>query len=157
MGRQLSKGEAAEKQLDSHFSDRFQITKATREEQRCGIDRIFAKRMPVASATMRKYAVEYKTDWTAGRTGNAFIETVSVDTMNIPGWVYTSRAEWLIYFVPIHSKVYIIRLNEMRKVVDEWVEQFGPEKTVPNEGYFTRGVPVPLSIVANLAVKIEQL
>lgn len=149
---QLSRGEAAERQLDAHFADRFQIAEATHEQQRLGIDRIFVHR-----AMGKAYTIEYKTDWTAGRTNNAFIETVSVDTMSIPGWVYTSEAQWLIYFVPPKETIYIIRFRHIQAKVPEWVEQYGPEKIIPNDGYCTLGVVVPLDIFAQCASKIEKL
>ena len=149
---QLSKGEEAERQLDHHFADRFLIAPATRQEQRQGIDRIFTKR-----DTGRNYTIEYKTDWTAGRTGNAFIETVSVDSMNVLGWVYTSLAQWLIYFVPARQQLFIVRVEMVRAHVEEWIERFGPEKAIPNDGYFTWGVPVPLAEFERCCQKIEIL
>ena len=152
MGQQLAKGEAAEDHLDHHFSDRFTITLATREQQRVGIDRLFEK-----PTTGKTYTIEYKTDWTAGRTGNAFIETVSVDTMNVMGWVYTAQAEWLIYYIPGRQTIYIVRFSALREVIDAWIQQYGPEKAIPNEGYFTRGIIVPLEEFSLLAAKIEQM
>jgi len=147
---QLFKGEEAERQLDYHFADRFLIASATREEQRLGIDRHFIKR-----DTNRSYTIEYKTDWTAGRTGNAFIETVSVDTMNVLGWVYTSLAQWLIYYVPVRQQLFIVRLTALREHVEGWIELYGPEKAIPNDGYFTWGVPVPLDDFEKCCQKIE--
>ncbi|MEM7133356.1 MAG: hypothetical protein AAF702_44070 [Chloroflexota bacterium] len=152
MHRQLAKGEAAETLLDGHFSDRFKIRPATREEQRLGIDRYFTQ-----FTTGKTYTIEYKTDWTASRTGNAFVETVSVDTMNIPGWIYTSQAEWLIYYVPGRQVIYIGRLSALQEMIEEWVERFGPEKAIPNDGYFTQGILVPLEEFGRQAVKIETL
>ncbi len=151
MQEQLSKGEEAELLLDNHFSDRFLIQPATREQQRQGIDRIFTLR-----TTHKSYPIEYKTDWTAGRTGNAFIETVSVDTMNILGWVYTSQAEWLLYYVPAREVIYILRFSALRERIEHWIEEYGPEKAIPNDGYFTRGIVVPLEKVQECASKIEE-
>ncbi|MEZ4707311.1 MAG: hypothetical protein R3A44_08910 [Caldilineaceae bacterium] len=152
MQAQLLKGEEAERQLDTHFADRFLITPATRQEQRQGIDRIFTKR-----DTGRQYKIEYKTDWTAGRTGNAFVETVSVDTMNVLGWVYTSLAQWLIYFVPARRQIFIVRVETLRAQIETWIAQFGPEKAIPNDDYFTWGVPVPLAEFEKCCQKIEMI
>ena len=69
----LAQGEAGERYLDSLWSDRWTVGKAGRDDQRRGIDRWLINR-----ETGRRVAVEYKTDATAGRTGNAFVETVSV-------------------------------------------------------------------------------
>ena len=149
---QLSRGEGAEQQLDDHFADRFTIAPATREQQRQGIDRLFTRR-----DTGRLYTIEYKTDWTAGRTGNVFIETVSVDTMHIPGWAYSSTAQWLIYWVPPLAQICLIRLRTLRRHLDAWIEQHGPEKAIPNDGYYTRGVVVPLVEFAQRCERIERL
>lgn len=150
MQEQLSKGEAAELLLDNHFAARFLIQPATRAQQRQGIDRIFTLR-----TTQKSYPIEYKTDWTAGRTGNAFIETISVDTMNVLGWVYTSQAEWLLYYVPTKKIIYIIRFASMRDRLDAWIDRYGPEKAIPNDGYFTRGIVVPLMEFEHCASKVE--
>ena len=152
MQKQLVRGEKAEALLDEHFSDRFKIILASRAEQRSGIDRIFEAR-----AGAKQYTVEYKTDWTAGRTHNAFIETVSVDTMNVPGWAYTSQAEWLIYYVPDDETIYLVRFADLRKHIEEWIEQFGPEKFIPNDGYYTRGVAVPLDVFVICSSRIETI
>lgn len=152
MTKQLRRGEAAERLLDQHFTDRFSITPATRDQQREGIDRIF-----VARDTSKEYTVEYKTDWTAGRTNNAFIETISVDTMDVPGWAYTSQADWLAYYVPDKQQVYLARFAELRTHLDEWIETYGPAKAIPNDGYYTWGVPVPLSAFEICCAKVEQI
>ncbi len=156
MQAQLSRGEAAERQLDAHFADRFAIQTASHEQQRLGIDRIFAKR-PATNNSGRIYTIEYKTDWTAGHTGNAFIETVSVDSMSIPGWAYTSQAEWLVYWVPPRAQLYLIRMHTLRRHLDDWIEQHGPAKFIPNDGYYTCGVPVPLDEFEQRCEKIERL
>jgi hypothetical protein len=115
MTDQLAKGAAAETQLDRHFADRFHITPATRAQQRQGIDRHFTHRQSGAT-----YTIEYKTDWTAARTGNAFVETVSVDSAAIPGWVYTSQAEWLAYFLPDHATIYLLAFPTLRACLPQW-------------------------------------
>lgn len=150
MGQQLEKGEGAEARLDRHFSGRFHIEHATREEQRLGIDRYFTHR------TSRKvYPVEYKTDWTAGRTGNAFVETISVDTENIPGWAYTSQAEWLVYFIPTRLKIYLISFADLRAQLPHWLTTCRPAPPIPNRGYHTHGILVPFDQFALIASRIE--
>ncbi len=151
MQEQLDRGEQAEALLDEHFSDRFKITPAGRTEQRNGIDRIFEAR-----ANGKRYAIEYKTDWTAGRTRNAFIETISVDTMNVLGWAYTSQAEWLIYFVPAHKTIYIVRFSHLRQQLEGWIQAYGPEKAIPNDGYYTHGITVPLKVFQKCSSKVEK-
>ena len=101
---QLAQGESGEARLDRFFSTWFQIQPATPEEQRQGIDRWFSdRRRP------RTLAVEYKTDHTAARTGNAFIETISVDSEQKAGWAFTSQADLLLYYVPGRDQVYVLR------------------------------------------------
>ena len=151
MGRQLARGEEAERQLDAHFADRFVIIPATREQQRQGIDRVFTQRK-----SGKPYLIEYKTDWTAGRTNNAFIETISVDTLNIPGWAYSSTAEWLIYFVPHRKQIYIAHFAKLRESLEDWIKQYGPAKAIPNQDYHTWGVPVPLDKFVKCCSKVEQ-
>lgn len=150
MAQQLRKGEAAEVHLDRHFADRFRIMPATREQQRQGVDRIFIKR-----STGHSYTVEYKTDWTAGRTGNAFIETVSVDSEQIPGWAYSSQAEWLLYFVPVRLTIYLITFADLRAQLPHWLATCKAAPPIPNAGYHTLGILVPLIEFAHVASRIE--
>jgi len=77
---QKARGDAGEAFLDQVFAADYEIRPATRAEQRRGIDRIFVHRQ-----TGRRLAVEYKTDYKAAHTGNAFVETVSVDAAGKAG------------------------------------------------------------------------
>jgi hypothetical protein len=151
MTDQLAKGAAAETQLDRHFADRFHITSATRAQQRQGIDRHFTHRQSGAT-----YTIEYKTDWTAGRTGNAFVETVSVDSAAIPGWVYTSQAEWLAYFLPAPATIYLIAFPTLRACLPQWLATCKAAPPIPNRGYHTLGILVPLPEFAQIAARIEK-
>lgn len=150
MAQQLRKGETAEAHLDQHFADRFRIVPASREQQRLGIDRIFIKH-----TTGHSYTVEYKTDWTAGRTGNAFVETVSVDSGQIPGWAYSSHAEWLLYFVPATRTIYLITFADLRAQLSQWISTCKAAPPIPNAGYHTLGILVPLTKFARVASRIE--
>jgi hypothetical protein len=152
MKQQLSRGEAAEHRLDNHFADRFDITPATREQQRRGIDRIFQHR-----ETGARYTIEYKTDWTAASTGNAFVETVSVDAQGKPGWAYASQADWLIYYVPGQHRIYIMSFTALREQLPRWVERCRNAPPIPNQGYNTLGILVPLREFARHCQKIEEL
>jgi hypothetical protein len=78
------------------------ITPASPEQERDGIDGLFENRFTGEIAT-----VEYKTDDTARRTGNAFIETISVDTSNRAGWTSAFKAQWLFYYLPGTATLYI--------------------------------------------------
>lgn len=149
---QLRKGEAAERRLDEHFSTWFTITPASRDEQRRGIDRWF-----VGRTTGQRFAVEYKTDWKAARTGNAFVETISVSGVK-PGWAFTSQARWLIYYAPGDGgeQVYMVRMEALRERLRRWMGRW-PEKVVLNDGYETRGVIVPLAEFERVAFQVTSL
>lgn len=135
----LKAGQSGESVLDDVFKDRFVIVPATRDEQRLGIDRHFTNRETGVSFT-----VEYKTDWTASRTENAFVETVSVDSANKPGWAYSSQAYRLIYFVPGPPEIiYVMLMSIIREHLPRWIKTY-PQRRIPNKGYFTHGVLVPL-------------
>ena len=136
--RQKARGDAGEAFLDRWFADTYTIQPATREEQRRGIDRIFLHRQ-----TGERLAVEYKTDYKAARTGNAFVETVSVDTADKAGWAYSSEADYLIYYVPGDDLIYVLTLETIRRELPRWVQEYPPRAT-KNEGYATHGVLVPL-------------
>lgn len=137
-GKQLTKGEKAESRLDQHFGNWYQIVHTTREQQRQGIDRIFTGRI-----NRERIAVEYKSDWTAAQTRNAFVETVSVDTENKPGWALTSHADVLVYYVPPIGMAYWIPFESLRPMVSTWQATY-PVRQIPNCGYNTHGLLVPL-------------
>src|SRR5690606_23251114 len=111
---QHADGLAGEAFLDALFSRWYRIRPASAAQQRRGIDRWFR------TAT-RRLAVEYKTDHTAARTGNAFVETVSVDTAHKPGWAYTSQADYLVYYIPPDGLVYVLRFAVLRRELARWV------------------------------------
>lgn len=143
---QLKKGELQEERLDKFFSKWYSIRKASRKMQRTGIDRIYQR-------NGKQILVEYKSDWTASKTGNVFVETVSIDTENRPGWAYTSQADILIYFLPDDDLVYMLRMKDIRDHLEEWAGKY-PEKSIPNRGYCTHGLPVPQWWFEKLAIQV---
>ncbi|MEB2351838.1 MAG: hypothetical protein OZ924_10535 [Burkholderiaceae bacterium] len=164
--RQLSIGEEGEAFLDGFFAAWFHIRRATPVEQRQGIDRWFV------DARGRRQSVEYKADSTAARTGNAFVETISVDITGKPGWAYSSQARtlayyitgkpgWayssqartLAYYIPPDGLIYIIRLRHLRVVLPRWERDY-PTRAVSNAGYHTHGLLVPLHELERLAVTV---
>ena len=142
----LPQGELEEKNLDRFFIELWHvgIQPATKEQQRDGIDRVWT------TPDERRFSVEYKADWKAAETGNAFIEVVSVDKDGKPGWAYTSLAQYLIYYIPPWKRVYICPMTMIKERLLDWVGRY-PHKVIPNEGrnaenYNTVGVPVPLDV-----------
>jgi len=144
-------GEAAEAMLDAHFGNWFDITPATDAEQRKGIDRHYTLRIDG-----RVFTVEYKCDLIAGKTGNAFVETVSVDSAHRSGWGYTCSANWLLYFVPDDLLVYMLRMRDVTKLLPHWEQQY-PHKSTNNGSYQTHGVLVPLVEFEKLAFQVVSL
>ena len=134
---QLQQGEQGEAVLDGLFCHRFAVLPASRADQRRGIDRHYV------SLDGERLAVEYKTDWTAARTGNAFVETVSVDTARKPGWALSSQADYLFYYIPPDGLVYILRFAILRARLPVWQRHCRTVR-VPNDGYATHGLLVPL-------------
>jgi len=144
---QLTAGEKSEQYLDRFFSQWYSITPVGMAEQRQGIDRIFTR------ADGTTFPIEYKTDWTAGKTGNAFVETVSVDTANKPGWAYSSKARYLIYYVPGDSLIYVIEFSRLRSHLQRWAKQY-QTRAIPNQGYRTKGLLVPLMEFEKIAKQV---
>lgn len=135
---QLGRGMDGERRLDAFFARLYDITPATKAQQLCGKDRTFT-----CLYFGKQFTVEYKTDYTAARTGNAFVETVSVSTTGKQGWVYTATAEYLVYYIPKREVVYVIRFDALRLCLPQWL-QTCLQRDIPNRGYYSRGVLVPL-------------
>lgn len=147
---QLEQGQAYEQWLDARFADTYIIQSATPQQQRQGIDRVYRPR----SKPHEVLYVEYKADRTASRTGNAFVETVSVDTTNKPGWAHTSEADWLFYLVPGECEaLYIIRMADLRKKLPAWGRHY-EQRRIPNDGYHTVGLLVPLDEFERIAYTV---
>ncbi len=143
---QLREGVRGEHGLDTAFAADWRITPATVADQRRGIDRYFTHR-----ETQEHLTVEYKTDYTAGRTHNGFLETVSVDTPpGKPGWVFTCQADFLFYYIPADSLVYALRPPRIRHFVGH-LSHWRRPVSIPNRGYRTWGYVVPLRVFERLA------
>ncbi len=147
---QLAIGEAYERRLDEHFRqslDIARITPATRMQQSAGIDRVWYLK------DGRITTVEYKADDKAGRTGNAFVETISVDTANKPGWAVASAAILLAYLVTEPETIYLIAMDKLRAELPRWQRQYRTTYA-QNDGYRTHGVLVPLAEFERIAAKV---
>lgn len=145
---QLAHGEQGEAFLDRFFSRWFRIKPAALEEQRHGIDRHFHH-----LKSHEDFTVEYKTDSMAARTGNAFIETISVDTEQKAGWAFTSQADMLLYYVPGKATVYILKMTAIRARLPIWMTTYDLRE-VPNHGYHTHGLLVPLEELEQVAERV---
>ncbi len=148
-GAQLQQGKIYEARIDAIFADKgVNISVVDRADQRHGIDRRWHD--PLDGRT---WTVEYKADSRAGDTGNAFIETVSVDTERRPGWAYSSQAALLVYLVVDPETVYVISMARLRDQLPRWIAQY-PTRQAQNDGYQTHGVLVPLDELERIAMAI---
>lgn len=137
--------------LDDFSARWYTIRQASLIEQRQGIDRHFTDKKTGIATT-----VEYKADTTASRTGNAFVETVSVDATGKLGWAYTSQADWLFYYLPQDGLLYFWHFAEFRKHLPRWVREC-KSRAIPNQGYKTVGMLVPLGEFEAYASKVVNL
>jgi hypothetical protein len=138
MSNQMEKGEKGEKELDEYYSQWFYSRPVSMNAQRSGIDRAWTSKN-----TKHRYSVEYKSDDRAATSGNVFIETVSVDKNDKPGWAYSSCAQLLIYYIPPLKKAIRYSMLTLKFHVEDWVNTY-PEHKIPNDGYYTVGTVVPI-------------
>ncbi len=146
---QLQQGEAHEQRLDAFFRGKgFRVYATDMAGQRQGIDRIF-----VREDDGKQWTVEYKADSLAGRTGNAFVETVSVDSAAKAGWAFTSKAALLVYLIVEPETIYCVSMARLRHALPRWQASY---RTVPaqNEGYATHGVLVPLWEIERISMAV---
>ena len=138
----LNEGKVGERTLDMLFREFYRIEPATlAEEKAFGFDRTFT-----CKQTGRRWTVEYKTDARAGDTGNAFIELVSNNKTDAPGWALHSVAQLLMYYVPPARKVFALDVNSIKDRLPAWEKEY-PRAQVVNHGYITEGLLVPLDEV----------
>lgn len=149
--KQLHEGQKHERYLDSQFERIFYIVPASREEERVGIDRHFMNKK-----SGHYFTVQYKADRRAASTGNAFVEIVSVDTANTPGWAITCTADYIVYYVVGLGPAYIIRPTVIKKQLSRWERQYA-KRNIPNDGYNTIGLLVPLDEFERLAEAVIDL
>ncbi len=87
--------------------------------------------------------MEYKTDHRAQTTGNAFVETISIDRDLKLGWAVTSESDLLLYYIPGLELIYVIRFEALRAQLPRWLRTY-PIRSIQNQGYATHGILVPL-------------
>lgn len=139
--------------LDAYFARRgYAVRRASDTEQRRGIDRWLGK------AGRPEVSVEYKTDIKAARTGNAYVETAAAALRPHDGWVYTSEAEWLVYFVPGNREVYFLRHCAMLSRVREWRTRYPTARAATrlSRMAYSEGLLVPLGELRALAEAVTE-
>lgn len=141
---EFEKGLAGEAALDSLLLGLGKMEEATREQQRAGIDRI------LTGHGGRRLTIEYKTDYKGDKTGNCYIETLSVSVSNKKGWAYTSTADRILYLMADSGTVYCLEPDEVRKLIDKWIEKYRTVR-VYNQNYYGEGVLVPVPVIQEAA------
>lgn len=136
----LDEGEKYERELDRYYSKWFKIESVNLATQKMGIDRIF-----INKSDDTRWTIEYKSDTKASTTGNAFVETISVNTTKKPGWAYSSCAQLLLYYLPLDGKVIRLTMYAVKNLITEWIKKY-PVKPSQNEDYQTLGICVPLDV-----------
>lgn len=142
-------GGQGETTLDKYFSKFYDIEPVSVELQKMGIDRIF-----VEKGTNIRHSVEYKTDKKAAKTGNLFIESISNDTNGKLGWTVTFLAQVLIIYVPGLQLAFEISASPIKKKLAEWMGKY-EVKQIPNPGYYTHGIPVPVAEITKICDEIH--
>lgn len=140
---QFRNGKDVEKFLDDFFRSRgWTITQTTQHEERvlCLGDRRFSK----DGSTI---LVEYKSGIQTFYTGNLFLETISVDAQNKAGWVFTCRADMIVYAALLNHKILVFKPQDLRDKIGMLRTRFKEVATQKNQnsGYDTHGVLVPLA------------
>lgn len=131
-------GQQGELFLDQWLSPSYQIKDVSQEKvyQRSGIDRL------VTRNDGSVLTVEYKVDKVARRTRNLFFETMSNDQNEVPGWGWSSKADYWIFLIP-EQEILVFKPARLRALA--WtLHQSLQRRTVKNQGYCTVGYPIPL-------------
>ena len=136
---QLNSGKKGEWVMDKYHAPFYRIDKVGRAVELAeGYDRIFTSRKE------KRYRVEIKTDYLSQKYGNIIIETVSVDTHNIPGWALTSQCDVLIFYLWHLHEVLYYWMPVIKEQVPAWKLRYGETAIIPNDGYNTIGIKLPL-------------
>lgn len=114
----------------------------TRAEQRKGMDkRLHFENGATITFEEKKRRVAY---------GDILLEIWSVWEKRIEGWLYTSHADYISYFIPSSQKLYILPLLLLRKAwarnQEQWTDQYR-ELRAKNEGYTTISRAIPTNVL----------
>lgn len=146
-------GQSVAEFLDQFFIRRgWQIKPTSPYEERvlCLGDRHYRK-------DGRHLFIEYKSGLQTAATGNVFLETISVDAQDKPGWVYTCQADYIFYATLLNKMILVMIPATLRQKIEQLKGQFRETKTgkAQNKGYNTHGVVIPLDyVVRNLTWQV---
>jgi len=149
--QQKDLGLKGEERLDFFFSRWYDIKEVPFELQKEGIDRFY---IPKRGEVTFPCLIEYKTDF--HDTGNVFIETHSVIRQGRPdvrGWLHTSKADWLIYYLVLHETAFVVDFGRLRIFTQEW-KKTCQRRDCRNKDYKSSGllVPIPVFQLASHAI-----
>lgn len=148
----FTRGKAGEDALDNYFRRWFHIVPVPLDvEKQFGYDRVFIRKDSGTTVT-----VEYKSDDRAQDTGNAFIETLSVESEQAPGWARKCKADLLCYYVVADGVVYVIAPDRIRAELTSWTLAY-PTKRAKNATYQTVGITVPITELQRIAERVITL
>ncbi len=123
--------------LDYIFSQppyNYEITNATYEEQKRGIDKYYYIKGNDKIPVEYKSRTEKYTDmfFEIGSIGKNFLQR---------GWIYTCESMWIIYHFPAQDKAYKLSVLKLKSIIDEWI----PKNRIyasPNQNYWTYGIAI---------------
>jgi len=148
---QYKVGKQGERVIDEWLSQIYSISDVSDipKYREIGIDRLLS--------CFNNYTIsaEYKCDVVAKRTGNLFFETISVDSKSIPGWGWSSQADYWVFLIP-NQEILIVKPSLLRALVWQKYRE-AHEKKVPNQGYNTFGLPISLADVRPIANQVQKL
>jgi len=107
-------GQEGETFLDQWLSPTYKVLNVSEDMkyQQSGIDRV------VTRSDGSVITIEYKFDIAAKRTGNLFFETISNDKELIPGWGWSSQADYWIFLIP-EQEILVFKPGKLRALVWE--------------------------------------
>ena len=153
---QFRRGKDVEAWLDTFFRARgWMIEQTTPHEERvlCLGDRRFSR-------GGQTFTVEIKSGIQTYYSGNIFLETISVDSQNKPGWLFTCKADVIMYAALLNYKILVFKPQQLRDKIAMLRSRFREVATShhQNDGYNTWGLLVPLAVAEKeLAVQVITL
>lgn len=100
----------------------------------------------------RVRTVEITGDWRAAETGNALIEVHSVDVEGRPGKYWETWANLAVHALPSEGYGYVVKVDAIQSHMTAWSHDYREVK-IPNDGYHTVGLPVPLSEIESISLR----
>lgn len=146
---QFDKGQKVEESIFNHLRGRgWQVVPSIYDPmrkvgQRLGFDATIAK-------TPHRFKLEIKADFASAKTKNFFIETVSVDKINAPGWAISSRADIIALVIPDARRIFLASLKWLRSQLGRWAEICKTKKCHNKNSdwrgeFFSEGLLVPVA------------